>query len=68
MLKTRHVYDVTETHVEATIDGESGTLAIYTNGPNDLLLRGSRDTLVRLRGQIGSALEGLTTDTAGPSF
>lgn len=64
MSKPRHIYEVTQTHVEATQDGESGTLVIDTDGSIDLLLRGSRQTLVRLRNQIGDALESLTPDAA----
>ncbi len=64
MPKPRHFYRVTQTNVEATQDGESGTLVIDTDGSTDLLLRGSRQTLVRLRDQIGNALEGLIPDAA----
>lgn len=57
-------YEITRTHVEATLDGEAGTLLIDTDGDVDLALRGNRGTLVRLRDQIGEALEGLTPDAA----
>ncbi len=60
----RRIYEVTQTHVEATEDGESGTLLIDTDDSIDLLLCGSRQTLVRLRDQIGAALESLTPDAA----
>ncbi len=41
----RRIYEVTQTHVEATEDGESGTLLIDTDDSIDLLLCGSRQTL-----------------------
>jgi hypothetical protein len=59
-MKTRHHYEVVDTDVTLDEGRQSAIVLIDTEGPIDLGLRLSRDTLVRLRAQIDSELSNPT--------
>jgi hypothetical protein len=59
-IRPRHVYETTDISIGPDGDRQAAIVLIDTSGPIDLSLHVSRDTLVRLRAQIDTALSSPT--------